>query len=83
MPLELPTILLVLAENQQEIARKVLHHGAVFSVDYVHNLDGELTKILSRIHEAPHLLANMSKVASSVIVANGLDALVKELERNL
>lgn len=80
--LGLPTILLVLAENQQEIARKLLHHGAVFSIDHVNNLDGELIEILSRIHEAPHLLADMSKAASSVIVSNGLDALVKELEGN-
>ena len=81
--LGLPTILLVLAENQKEIARKLLHHGAVLSVDNVNNLDAELIEILSRIHEAPHLLADMSKAASSVIVANGLDALSEKLEGNL
>tara|TARA_B100001093_G_C26789761_1_gene998431 strand:+ start:220 stop:1323 length:1104 start_codon:yes stop_codon:yes gene_type:complete len=81
--LGLPTILLVLAENQQEIARQLLYYGAVFSIDDIKNLDISLTEILSQIIEKPSLLADMSKSASSIIVQNGLCALINELKEDL
>ena len=80
--LGLPTILLILADNQQEIASKLMHYGAVFGVDCVDNLEDEITKILSRINGEPHLLTDMSKAASNVIITNGLDSLANELEGN-
>lgn len=70
--LGLPTIMVVLADNQKTAASELAKKGAVIELELDSNMAPEFGAIISRLINAPVLLAQMSE--SARLIADGLGA---------
>lgn len=75
--LGLPTLMLVLAANQKNIAEKLEAASASYTVDHM-NLNSSLPIALSKISK-PNVLSRMSDAASKLVDGRGVDRLLNEM----
>lgn len=78
--LGLPTIMMVLADNQRLIAGALQKAGAVWLMDCANGAVQLLPEYLERLSKDPAILGEMSLAASQVVDGNGLKAVVQMLE---
>jgi UDP-2,4-diacetamido-2,4,6-trideoxy-beta-L-altropyranose hydrolase len=77
----LPTILLVLAENQIKVAQELEQAGAAAIVSYGPNLRTQLAKILEAFASNPKQLNLMSKSSEGIVDVRGIHYVTAFLER--
>ena len=80
--LGVPTILVVLAENQQSGAMALDRAGAAYVVDTVDNIGTQLPAYLSRL-EAKENLKRMQAAAASIADGRGVQRVIETLENLL
>lgn len=78
--LGLPTIMLVLASNQQQVAQALERGAAVRSIQHVQDLASCLPILLKELLEQPAALQAMSSCAAKVVDGQGLMSIVDVLE---
>lgn len=80
--LGLPTILIVIADNQTGVANVLRDNGAAYAVNSVKNIDHELPEILDSLVNDIDALMSVSKSASKVVDGKGARRVVLELMRS-
>lgn len=78
--LGLPTIMLVLAENQSAVARGLEQAGAARVIEKEQGIQERLPALLAALLAAPQSLALMGEAASAVADGNGMSAVIPVLE---
>lgn len=78
--LGLPTIMVVLAENQQNVAHNLEKAGAALIIEHQVNITKHLPSLLSSLIEHPSSLLAMSQSAARVVDGRGVEAVVHLLE---
>lgn len=78
--LGLPTILLVLADNQRKVANGLVIAGAVQLIDKPHDLTERLYSILRELLLFPSILINMSQAAAKIADGRGALTVIHDLE---
>lgn len=76
----LPTLLLVLAENQRGIAQALEEAGAARLIQLSQRLAKHLRKLLFILTEDPNQLLAMSKCAAHVVEGGGVHAILRQME---
>jgi UDP-2,4-diacetamido-2,4,6-trideoxy-beta-L-altropyranose hydrolase len=76
--LGLPTIILVLAENQRKIAEGLAQAGAAIVIN-VESLDNMLPTLVKTLSENPNILSFMSGSASRIVDGTGTNAVISFL----
>lgn len=77
--LGLPTIMLVLAENQRAVAHGLAKAGASLVLEFNKSLMSQLAISIAEICNPATNLIRMSQAASTVVTGQGLDAVVASL----
>lgn len=77
--LGLPTIILVLAKNQESSARALVEAGAAVLIESVERPNVGLRQALARISGDPNLLLHMSKQASQLCDGGGITRVCQRL----
>ena len=78
----LPTILLILADNQQAIAEALNYAGAALLIGRS-DLTENIRRIFAELKSNPLLLSKMSDAAAKITDGNGADRVACQLERGL
>lgn len=78
--LGLPAFLLVLAENQQEIAYQLEHAGAAKVIPKSQLISEHLTHFLTSVRSNSDSLAKMSRASARIVDGNGVVRVIKFLE---
>jgi UDP-2,4-diacetamido-2,4,6-trideoxy-beta-L-altropyranose hydrolase len=78
--LGLPTIMLVLAENQRKVAQGLEQSGGVKLIKLGQSATNQLSELLIPLIDNPTLLLNMSHRAASVVDGSGVDAVIRQME---
>lgn len=81
--LGLPTILLVIAENQRAIATNLTDVNAVWSVSLGPQFESEVVSVIQDIYASTHLLKDKSFAATMVVDGMGADRVIHEIEKVL
>ena len=77
--LGLPSILIVLADNQNSVASSLSSKGAAKVINNIDDIEKSLPLILSDLINTPKEILKMSKSASSIIDGKGIDRIVKKI----
>jgi UDP-2,4-diacetamido-2,4,6-trideoxy-beta-L-altropyranose hydrolase len=77
--LGLPTIMLVLAENQHEVAQRLEQSGAAKLISLSQSPTAELRELLLPLIDDPAELLSMSDCAASVIDGSGVNAVMQQM----
>jgi UDP-2,4-diacetamido-2,4,6-trideoxy-beta-L-altropyranose hydrolase len=77
--LGLPTLMLVMAENQREAATSIERAGAAFAIDSGENLQSELSSQIATLIKDKNLMKNLTKNALNVTSGHGCAIMVKAL----
>ena len=77
--LGLPSILIVLADNQNSVASSLSSKGAAKVINNIDDIEKSLPLILSDLINTPKEILKMSKSASSIIDGKGIDRVVKKI----
>jgi UDP-2,4-diacetamido-2,4,6-trideoxy-beta-L-altropyranose hydrolase len=78
--LGLPTVMLVLADNQQQVAQGLEKVGATLLIDGMHCIAELLHNYLSALAERPISLLALSLAAATIVEGHGTDTVVQQLE---
>ncbi len=78
--LGLPTIMLVLAENQRKIAQGLERSGGIKLIELGQNATNQLRQLLLQLVDDPVQLLNMSNSAANVVDGAGITAVICKLE---
>lgn len=78
--LGLPTILLVLADNQKQVALALQEAGAAEVVSVDSSLDHGLKEAVRRIMTTPGLLTAMARTAADIVDGHGILKVIEQLE---
>ena len=78
--LGLPTIMLVLAENQRKVAQGLEQSGGVRLIKLGQSATNQISELLIPFIDNPTLLLNMSHRAASVVDGLGVDAVMRQME---
>ena len=78
--LGLPTIMLVLAENQRKVALGLQRAGAARLIDLTQHATIQLKELLVPFIDAPSELLHMSECAADIVDGAGPDAVVQQME---
>jgi UDP-2,4-diacetamido-2,4,6-trideoxy-beta-L-altropyranose hydrolase len=78
--LGVPTIMLVLAENQCKVAQELEQSGAAKSFKLGQSATTQLTELLIRLIEDPTQLLHMSDCAASILDGSGVNAVTQQME---
>ena len=78
--LGVPTIMLVLAENQLKVAQGLAQSGAAKLVNIDQSATTQLKELLLPVIDDPAQLLNMSDCAASVLNGSGVDAVMQHME---
>lgn len=81
--LGIPTLLLVLADNQQDIADKLTRAGAVFPLDAGTHLEKQVIHAIQQCMQSPALLHDLSQHASELVPTSGTSTLTSEMLRKM
>lgn len=83
--LGLPALIVILAENQEEIAAALARRGAVLNIGnpFSNTFKHDLICTLNRIVDNPTMLQSMSQFSSSVVDGHGAEIILNHLRRNL
>lgn len=77
--LGLPTLMLVLAENQKKIAKGLEYAEAVKLICLTPDISAELKKLIENFNQNPSLLLKISKAAAHTISGQGLSATLHKM----
>ncbi len=78
--LGVPTIMLVLAENQCKVAQGLERSGAAKSIKLGQSATPQLIELLLRLNDDPAQLLQMSECASSIVDGSGVNAVLRKME---
>ena len=78
--LGVPTIILVLAENQCKVAQRLCQLGAAKSLKLGQSATTHLTELLLQLIEDPTQLLHMSNCAASILDGSGVNAVMRQME---
>lgn len=78
--LGLPTIMIVLADNQRKVAQGLENSGAAKLINLRQSPAPQLGELLIPLIDNPAQLLNMSDCAASVVDASGVDAVIRQIE---
>lgn len=78
--LGLPTIMLVLAENQRKVAQGLEQSGGVKLIKLDQSATTQLSELLIPLMDDPTQLLNMSHHAASFVDGSGVDAVMRQME---
>ena len=78
--LGLPTIMLVLADNQVKVAQALVLSGAAKLINLGQNVTTLLMELLLPLIDDPERLLNMSECAARIVDGSGVNAVMRELE---
>lgn len=78
--LGVPTILLVLADNQRKVAQGLEQFGAAKLINLGQSAVTQLRELLLPLIEDPAQLLNMSDCAASVVDGSGVDAVMRQMK---
>lgn len=78
--LGLPTVMLVLAENQEKIAQSLEQAAAVRLVRLTLDMPAQLTELLTAFNHDLSQLLNISKSAAHIVSGQGLAAILRNME---
>ena len=78
--LGLPTIMLVLADNQRKVAQSLEQSGGAKLINLGHSARTQLRELLLPLIDDPAQLRNMSDCAASVVDGSGVDAVMRQME---
>lgn len=78
--LGLPTILLVLAENQHKVAQVLERSGAAKLINFAQCVTKQFEELLVPLIDDPAQLPHMSECAASILDGSGLDAVMRQME---
>lgn len=78
--LGLPTVMLVLADNQRKIAQSLEHANAIFLLQGPEEISDRLPQLLLRLASSPYERARMSQAASKIADGNGVGSVIHHLE---
>lgn len=78
--LGLPTIMMVLAENQRTVAQELERSGAAKAIDLDQHVTMQLGELLVPLIADTAQLLHMSKCAASIVDGSGVSAVVWEME---
>ena len=81
--LGLPTIMLVLAENQKKIATGLENAEAVKLISLTLDMASELQRLFVKFNNDPSQLLKISKAAAHTISGQGLGATLQKMESAL
>lgn len=76
--LGLPSLMLILADNQKNTANALEKAGAIMTIKII----TEIIEIMQRIIASPDILQKMSEAARDVVNGNGVAAVVEHLEKH-
>ena len=79
--LGLPAIMVVLAENQEKVARGLENAGAAALIERLQDLGARLPDLLTAIAERPDQLMAMSTAASRIVDGRGVEAVLECLDQ--
>lgn len=79
--LGLPTIMLVLADNQNKVAQGLENAGAATVIERLQDVGARLPDLISAIADRPDQLMPMSAAASHIVDGRGVEAVLACLER--
>lgn len=77
--LGLPTVMMVLADNQQKIATNLKNANAAKTICNATPLDPTLFEIITTLLVQPNQLKNMSKAAADILDGNGAAAVIERM----
>jgi UDP-2,4-diacetamido-2,4,6-trideoxy-beta-L-altropyranose hydrolase len=77
--LGVPTLMLVMAENQREIARRLSAVGAAHELTPGSSLREEVVRAMHGIYENPTKLVNMSRQAAAMVPGSGVRKIVQAM----
>ena len=78
--LGLPTIMLVLAENQRKVAQGLEQSGGVKLINLGQSTTTQLRELLLSLIDDPAQLLNMTDCAAGVADGSGVDAVMRQME---
>lgn len=78
--LGIPTIMLVLAENQCKVAQGLEQSGAAKSIKLGQNATTQLMEMLRLLIDDPAQLLQMSECAASIVDGSGVNAVMRQME---
>lgn len=78
--LGLPTVMIVLAENQHKIASNLEKTGAAISISSVQSITTQLQKWLVTLVNDSSQLLHMSRCAAAVVDGMGVDNVIRQME---
>ena len=78
--LGVPTIMLVLADNQRKVAQGLEQWGAAKLINLGQSATRQLRELLLPVIDDPAQLLNMSDCAASVVDGSGVDAVMRQME---
>lgn len=77
--LGLPSIMLILADNQRTVARGLTSAGAALVIDEAREIAGQLAELLEPLIRQPATLLNMSQSAMGITDGNGAETIAQFL----
>ncbi len=77
--LGLPTVMVVLAENQRTVAQALERSGAATLLSLAQSATTQLGRVLLSLIADPVQLAHMSECAASVVDGVGVDAVMRHI----
>lgn len=80
--LGLPTIMLVLADNQRKIAQGLEQSGGAKLINLGQSATTQVRELLLTLIDDPAQLQNMSACAARVVDGSGVDAVMRQMERH-
>lgn len=78
--LGVPTIMLVLADNQRKVAQGLEQSGGAKLIKLGQSAATQLRELLLPLIDSPAQLLNMSDCAASVVDGSGVDAVMRQME---
>ena len=78
--LGMPTIMLVLADNQRKVAQGLEQWGAAKLINLGQSATRQLRELLLPVIDDPAQLLNMSDCAASVVDGSGVNAVMRQME---
>lgn len=77
--LGLPTVMVVIADNQKQVARHLQQENAVFGLSLNGNLDIQLRQVFQALDKDPTILSKMSASAAQVTDGGGSGRVVSQM----
>ena len=78
--LGLPTIMLMVADNQRDVAQALEHSGSVKLLNLSQNTTTQLRDLLFSLIDDPVQLLNMINCAANIVDGSGVDIVVHQME---